>query len=468
MQSSERGDLSSGLSRRALLQGAGAAAAGFVIVPRRVLGGPGYRSPGQTLTLAGVGIGGVGFPQMQSCEKAGFQVVALCDVDDHLAAPARRKWPQARTYRDFREMFDAEGDKVDAVYIGTPDHTHAVITAAALRRNKHVCCVKPLARTLHELQTVVEAARRAGVATQVTAAPNTNEASCRLCELLWAGAIGQVREVHVWSDRPIWPQGMTRPAGEDSIPGHLDWDLWIGPAPMRPFKDKWPEGHSALAQIKANKGKPPLSTGVYHPFNFRGWWDFGTGALGDMGCHIINPVYRALKLDHPTRIQATSTLVLEESAPLASIVTYDFPARDDRKPVRVVWYDGGLKPPCPQELAGRPLPNQGALFIGSKGKMLGSEILPVSRAKQFANVPKTLTRRPGTFDEWFEACNGGEPAGCHFDWAELITEFVLLGNIALRTGMDLKWNPAKRRFTGSGAEEANAWIRPPYREGWTL
>jgi predicted dehydrogenase len=431
------------------------------LVPRHVLGGPGQTAPSERITLAGIGIGGVGFGQLQACEKAGFQIVTLCDVDDVHAKKAYDRWPQARRYRDFRELLSAEAAKVDAVYCGTPDHSHAVITLAALRRKKHVCCVKPLTRTIAECRRVVETARGAGVATQVTASPNTGETACRTCELLAAGALGAVREVHIWSNRPIWPQGMDRPTGEDPVPKTLDWDLWIGPAPMRPFKNVWPDGALEMKQVPAQS-----SRGVYRPFNFRGWWDFGTGALGDMGCHHLNTPFRALGLGHPTSVSASSSRCLKETAPLASIVTYEFPARGSQPPVRVVWYDGGLKPACPTELGGKPLGESGTLYVGDEGKMLDATILPVSRAAKFADVPKTLPRRSGTWGEWYEACRGGAPAGCNFDWAGPLTEFVLLGNIALRTGKSLAWDAEHMRFTNETA--ANAYIQEPYRTGWSL
>jgi len=450
---------STNVTRRSLL--AGVAALGAVsFVPRAVLGGAGPTAPSGKPALAGVGVGGVGFGQLQACEKAGFSIVALCDVDDAYAKKAFDRWPQARRYRDFREMFQAEGDKIDAAYCGTPDHTHAVVALEALRRKKHLCCVKPLTRTMQELTAVVAAARRAGVATQVTASPNTSEAACRTCELIAAGALGEVREVHVWTNRPIWPQGMDRPAGEDPIPATLDWDLWLGPAAMRPFKNVWPNDALELKQV----GRSPKA--VYHPFNFRGWWDFGTGALGDMGCHHLNTPFRALRLKHPTSVYASATRCLKETAPLGSIVTYEFPAREGLPAVRVVWYDGGLKPPYPAELAGKPLANQGTLYVGSEGKMLDGALLNEQRAKKFADVPKTLPRRSGTWGEWYDACRGGEPAGCNFDWAEPLTRFVLLGNIALRTGQWLAWDGERAQFTNH--QPANAFLQEPYRAGWSL
>ncbi|MFZ5832883.1 MAG: Gfo/Idh/MocA family protein [Planctomycetota bacterium] len=459
------------ISRREALSGAAAAAATLTIVPRHVLGGPGETPPSEKPVLAGVGVGGVGFGQMKSCDEAGFHVAALCDVDEVYAAKAFDHWPQARRYRDFRDMLASEGDKIDAVYCGTPDHTHTIIALAALRAGKHVCCVKPLTRTIEECRLVTATAKQAGVATQVTASPNTSEKACRTCELIWAGAIGPVREVHVWSNRPLWPQGMNRPAGQDTVPSTFDWNLWIGPAPMRPFKDKWPEGSLVVEQINSagsrnRRENDPVRGAVYHPWNFRGWWDFGTGSLGDMGCHYLNTPYRALKLVYPTSVSASSTRVFDESAPLASIVTYDFPARGEMPPARVVWYDGGLKPPVPAEMQGRTLPAEGTLYVGDEGKMLESKILDPERAAKFESVPKTLPRRAGTWGEWYEAVRGGEPAGCNFDWAGPLTEFVLLGNIAIRTGKCIEFDGATPQITNDKA--ANAMLREEYHNGWSL
>jgi len=450
------------LSRRELLYGAAGAVASVAIVPRHVLGGANQQAPSETIHLAGIGIGGVGHGQLQACDRAGFHIVALCDVDDTYAKKSFDKWPQAKRFRHYGEMLDAVDKQIDAVYCGTPDHTHAVISLAALRKKKHLCCVKPLTRTIRENNVVVEAARKAGVATQVTASPNTNENACRTCELIWAGAIGPVREVHIWSNRPLWPQGMARPEGNDPVPSTLDWDLWIGPSPMRPFESDWPRGHLALEQVAS--GRP--RTAVYHPWNFRGWWDFGTGALGDMGCHHINTPFRALKLAHATRVHASSTKVLPETAPLASTVSYDFPVREDMPPARVIWYDGGIQPSLPKELQGRKLHGSGVMYVGDEGVMLGHEVLPAERARKFSDVPRTLPRRSGTWGEWFEACRGGEPAGCHFEWAGLLTEFVLLGNIAIRTGKHLDWDAQSEQFTND--KSANDLVHEAYREGWSL
>jgi len=449
--------------RRFMAYAAGAGV--FTIVPRHVLGGVRHVPPSETIHVAGIGVGGVGHRQIQHIGKQpGTRIVALCDIDDVYADRTFKVFPKARRYRDFRRMLDAEADKIDAVYCGTPDHTHAVIALAALKKGKHLCCAKPLTRTIHEERVLARAAQEAGVATQVTASSNTTEEACRLCEMIWDGAIGDVREAHVWSNRPLWPQGMVRPAGRDPIPETFDWDLWVGPAPMRPFVVKWPKGDLALRQVKASKTPNPA---VYHPWNFRGWWDFGTGALGDMGCHHFNHVFRALKLRYPTSISASASQVFDESAPLASMVTYDFPARAGMPPLRLLWYDGGLKPPRPTQLEpGRELPDSGNMYIGDKGIILGSRIIPEEKMKAYTLPPKTLPRRSGIWGEWVEAIRGGEPAGCHFKWASVLTEAVVLGNIAIRAGKRLEWDADKVRFTNHDA--ANRYVSEAYHNGWSL
>ncbi len=452
-------------TRRRFLAGTTAAAGAFTLLPSRLLGAD---SPSKQVTLAGIGIGGVGNGQLQELAKAGFKIVALCDVDDAYGKKTYDLWPQARRYRDFRELLAAEGNKVDAVYCGTPDHTHALITLAALKAGKHVCCVKPLTRTLHELQVIATAARKAGTATQVTASPNTSEAACRTCEIIGAGLLGEVRELHTWTNRPVWPQGMERPPGEDAIPPGLDWKLWLGPATVRPFKSEWPPKSYPLTQMNL-KGWDPQVHAVYHPFNFRGWWDFGTGALGDMGCHHFNTPFRALKLSAPTQIQASASKLFPEAAPLAAVVTYDFAARPGFGPLRAFWYDGGLKPPAPRTAA-QPWDDEGTLYIGEKGMLLatwdGIKLFPETLEKQAAGIPKTLARGEGTWKEWFIACTGGAPAGCNFDLAWPLTEIVLLGNLAIRTGKRIDWDPARHALVNGGGAEAL--VNESYQNGWKL
>ncbi len=448
-----------------------AAVAAFTIVPSHVLGGRAKAAPSERLNIAGVGIGGVGRPFLQGCAaEPGTRIAFLCDVDHEYAKPVFEEYPEARRYRDYREMFDKESGNIDAVQVATPDHTHAVISMEAVRRGKHVLCVKPLTRTIHEARTLAEAARKAGVATQVTAASSTSESACSLCEMIWDGAIGEVREVHCWSNRPLWPQGMARPKDSDPVPAHLDWDLWIGPAPMRPFKDKWGRDHLVMQQAKHEY----VFDAVYHPWNFRGWWDFGTGALGDMGCHHLNPVFRALKLGHPTSVWASSTKAMPEATPLAATVAWEFPAREGMPPVTIYWYDGGIKPPQASELEdGRKWPDEGNLYVGAKGKILGDtgggRLIPDSRMQSYKTPPKTLPRssfKNLACGEWIRACRGGEKASCNFDVGGLLAEVVQLGNIAIRRGKKLAWDGPNMRFTND--DEANKYIQEPYRTGWSL
>jgi len=434
---------STSISRRAFVRAVATTAAAFTIVSEHVFAEP----PSDKLNIAGVGVGGVGLSYLKGVESQ--NIVALCDVDDAYADKAYKAYPNARKHRDFRKML--EQDKtIDAVVIGTPDHTHAVVAATALKLGKHVYCAKPLTRTIHESRILAQAARQAKVATQMSVQSDAEEDQRVLCELIWAGAIGNIREVHVWSNRPIWPQGLDRPTETPPVPATLDWDLWLGPAPYRPYHP------------------------CYVPFKWRGWWDFGTGALGDMGCHTFAHIFKALKLTHPTSVHASSTRLFPETAPWASIVHYDFPARDTMPAVKVTWYDGGLKPRRPDGLDGdKELAAEGLFFVGDKGTLFcgftggNPRILPESRAKEFQPPAKTLPRSVGHYREWIDACKGGQPAGCNFDFAGTLNEVVLLGNIAVRlASKKLYWDPANMKFTND--DQANRFITEPYRQGWSL
>ncbi len=457
------------MTRKRFLGNALAAAAPSV-VPSSVFG---KNAPSNRVTVGGIGIGGVGHGQLQEIGKAGFEVVALCDVDDVHAKKTYDKFPQARRYRDFRELLRSEGDKVDAVYCGTPDHTHAIVTLAALAAKKHVCCVKPLTRSVEECRIVVDAARRAGVATQVTASAWTEDGNMRAMEYVEAGVLGDVTEVHCWSIRPVWPQGMPAyPGFTDKVPSTLDWDLWLGPAEKRPFAARWPKGSPIPSLPKENW----IGDAVYHPFNFRGWFEFGAGALGDMGCHRANAVFKVLGLTYPEWIEASTTRVSQVAFPLASLVTYDFPRRGTKPPVRLHWYDGGLLPAKPKEMGDEPLPIEGVLYVGTKGKMLVTFVKGISQpprildealAKKHADMPQIYPRRAGgIYGEWLEACKGGERASCDFEWAQYITEFVLLGNLAIRTGKPVAFDPKAMKVTNNPA--ADALLHIPYHNGWSL
>jgi len=444
-------------NRRSFLAKSTAVAATLTIVPRHVLGGAEHLSPNAKLNLAVVGAGGRGSEDL--AELKSENIVALCDVDWDRAAKTFERFPNAVRYRDFRVMLEKEKG-IDAVLVATPDHTHAVATMAALKLGKHVYCEKPLTRTVVEARAVAKAAREAKVATQMGNQGMAFEGNRLINEWIWDGAIGSVREVHVWSDRPThrgkmplwWAQGVERPTETPPVPPKLDWDLWLGPAPSRPY-------HPA-----------------YLPFTWRGWWDFGSGGLGDMGVHNLAPVFSALKLGAPEKVHASSTALFKESVPLAATVHYHFPARSELPPVNVHWYDGGLLPPRPEELEeGRELDREdGIIFVGDKGKMLvtgwGGErprLLPESRNLEYKRPPKTLPRSVGHHQEWIQACKTGSPTRSNFDFAGPLTEAVLLGSLCVQLGgEELVWDSANLKVTN--VPEANGLLHREYRKGWTL
>jgi hypothetical protein len=349
-------------------------------------------------------------------------------------------------------MLEKEDKNIDAVTVATPDHIHAVASMMAMKMGKHVYCEKPLTHSIYEARMLTEAARKYKVATQMGNGGRSDEGVRLICEWIWAGAIGPVREVHVWTDRPVWPQGIDRPEETSPVPSTLDWDLWLGPAPYRPH----------------------VGNETYYPFVWRGWWDFGTGALGDMACHFIDPAFWALNLGHPTSVRAMSTSVNSETAPSASVIEYEFPARQNMPPVKLTWYDGDLKPPLPAELEpGRSLRGGGSLFVGDDGKLLcrGSgtspRLIPESRMKAYERPPKTIPRiEGGHHQDWLRACKDGKPACSNFDNAGPLTEMVLLGNVAVRAGRKIYWDGPNMRCTN--LPEANQYLRREYRAGWTL
>jgi predicted dehydrogenase len=442
------------ISRRRFLAKAAFAATVINVVPSRVLGLDGTKPPSEKLNIAGIGIGGQGASDLDNMKTE--NIVALCDVDWRHADHVFKKYPQARRWKDYRKMLEEQKD-IDAVVVATPDHLHAFASMAAIKLGKHVYCEKPLTHSVWEARKLAEAAREHKVATQMGNQGQASEETRQLCELVGSGIIGPVREAHIWTDRPsrglneeYWPQGIGRPKDEPSVPETLDWDLWLGPAPQRPY-------HQA-----------------YLPFKWRGWWDYGTGALGDIGCHAMDPVFRALKLGQPLWVQASSTRVNRETYPLASMVTYAFPARGELPPVKLVWYDGGLRPPRPAELEDEhPMGANGRLLIGDQGKILDRRLIPVAKFKDSPAPPKTIPRSPGHYIEWIEACKGGKPGGSKFDWAGPLAEVVLLGNVALRPQLREELTLKKLEWDGPGLKitnlpEANQFLRREYRQGWSL
>jgi len=419
------------ISRRRFLA-ATATTAAVTIVPSHVLGGPRNTPPSEKLNIAGIGVGGMGKSNLRQLESE--NIVALCDVDHNYAAGTFKRYPKAKVYTDFRKMLDKQKD-IDAVVIATPDHTHAVISMEAMRRGKHVYCQKPLTHDVYESRMLAKTAKETGVATQMGIQGHSDEGGRLICEWIEDGAIGEVREVDAWCSLSYYPFGHAgwsskwsrRPKETPPVPSTLDWDLWLGPAPERPY-------HPA-----------------YHPAVWRCWWDFGCGMMGDRGAHTLDPVFWALKLGHPTSVEATSLDLNPDTHPVSSIVTYRFGARGDLPPVKLTWYDGK----------------------GSKGKLMagvygeGARLIPESRMKEYKQPPKTIPRVKGSHEQdWVRACKDGQPAGADFEYSGLLTEVCLLGNVARRVDARIEWDADNMKVTN--LPEANKYVRTQYREGWSL
>lgn len=449
------------ITRREFLGTSATAAAGIMIVPRHVLGGPGIKAPSDKLNIGCVGVGGKGTSDIWSVSSE--NVVALCDVDDTMMAKFlshRRNDPKnqpmydkAQKYRDFRIMLEKEKN-LDAITVSTPDHTHAAAAMMAMKMGKHTFVQKPLTHTIKEARLLAITAKEEKVVTQMGNQGHAGEGARLINEWIADGAIGDVRTVHVWTNRPIWPQGIEAPKEIPSVPSTLDWNLWLGPAGFRPY-------HPA-----------------YCPFVWRGWWDYGTGALGDMGAHLMDQPFWALKLGHPTSVQASSTPYTKDSYPLAEVITYEFPARGKMPPVKLTWYDGGLMPPRPQEMEpGRMMGDDGGgvLFMGDKGILMcntygeSPRLVPETKMQEYKRPEKTIPRSPGIHEEWIEAIKAGKKSTSDFAYAGVLTEVMLLANIAVRVQehhTKLEWDGEKMEF--SNLPEANQYIHKKYRPGWSL
>lgn len=499
------------VSRREFVTNVAATAAALTIVPRHVLG-RGFTPPSDKLNIASVGVGGMGRSNLLSVTSQ--NIVAICDVDwdyagraidnpdadiqrttDRLAQvssdeerkrltdqiESTRRWkedhlPRVKRYRDFREMLTRQKD-IDAVIVATPDHLHATIAMAAMDLGKHVYVQKPLTWSVAEARQLAKKAKEMKVATQMGNQGHSFDDARRAIEYVWAGAIGEVREVHVWTNRPLayWPQGIPRPepmktkpedlrwnmrgvmerlanamSGSFPVPDTLSWDLFLGPAP---FVEYHP---------------------VYHPFNWRGWTDWGASALGDMGAHLIDHPYWALDLGHPTTIETVSTPYDKVCYPMASTTYYEFPARGSKPPVKLTWYDGGLLPPKPEEMGEEKLnPTGGVLFIGSKGKLmhdtygLNPRLLPKSLHDTYGTPPKKLARIDTSHEmNWVDAAKNKKEASCPFEYAARLTEVMLLGIVSLRAGGKLHYDGPNMRITNM--PEANQYLSREYRSGWSL
>ena len=373
---------------------------------------------------------------------AGENIIALCDVDQNYLNRQAKNFPEAKLYADYREMIEALSSKLDAVVVGASDHHHAPASIRAIRAGLHCYCEKPLTHTVEESRIIAEAAAKQGVATQLGTQIHAGDNYRRVVEIIQSGAIGDVTDVHVWVGKG-WGGG-ERPTGSKEPPAHLNWDLWIGPAPYRPY---WP--------------------GRYHPAQWRRWWDFGGGTLGDMACHFMDLPFWALKLRHPTSCEAEGPEVHPETCPLGLKVMYEFPAREDMPGLKLTWYDGNM---IPKRVDGERVPGAGVMFIGSEGKMFADygsyKLFPTDKFKDFTPPPQSIPKSIGHHAEWIQACKDGSPTTCNFDYSGALTEAVLLGNVAFRVGKRLEWDA--ENLTATNAPEADKLIRKEYREGWEV
>ncbi len=459
------------ISRRELLVNSALATAAVTVVPRYVLGGSGFVAPSDRVNIAVVGTGGQGITNIKALFKEpDARIIAIADPNEESdysrfyyggtagRAPASRlieahnkERGEARAkctaYLDYRKMLDQE-KSIDAVLVATPDHVHAIATMAAINRGKHIYCEKPLTHTIYEARRIREAAHEAGVATQMGNQGHSGEGIRQTCEWIWDGAIGSIREVHAWTGANGWAKG-GRPKETPPVPKTLDWDLWLGPAPYRPY-------HPA-----------------YAPYNWRGWWAFGTGSIGDMACHNMDPAFWALKLGSPLTVEAIDTQINPETVPADSTVRYEFPARGDMPPVTLTWYDGSRRPPRPSGMdPSKPFDGNGIIFVGEKGSIICGgwggppSLLPQSAAQSYTPPPKSLPRSKGHHRDWLDACKGGPQPSANFDYSGPMVEVVLLGNVAQRSGKKLEWDGPHMTVTNDA--DANLFVQTTYRKGWRL
>lgn len=454
------------LSRRNFLSTAAAGSAAFTILPGHLRGQEGKTAPSNKVNVAIIGTGGQGIVNMRSLfNEPDAQVVALCDINPEsdysmfyyggkaglnpAADLLKEAYGQAcPTYTNYHEMLDKED--IDAVLIATPDHSHGMISLDTIAKGKHLYCEKPLCRTVYETRKVTEAAKKAGIATQLGNYGHSSEDIRILCEWIWDGAIGDVTEVHAWTTTGArrWTDFTERPTEQPPIPEGFDWQQWLGPVKDRPY-------HSA-----------------YAPVRWRAWWQFGSGTIGDFACHHLDSAFWALKLDQCENfdIDASSHGATEETCPGASMIYFDVPARAGMKPVRIHWYEGGVMPPRPAELeARRKLGDHGVLFKGTKGSILGGgwgrspRIIPEDKMRAYTRPEKTIARVPGHHRDWINACLGKGAASTHFDYSGPLTEFTLMGNVALRAGTKLNFDWKNLNVTNH--PEANKFIKPEFRDG---
>lgn len=431
------------VSRRLFLKSSAVAAAATV-VPSGLAHG---YAANEKVNVAMIGVMGVAAGNRSAVTEAGGNIVALCDVDQRSVERAAAQHPQAKAWRDFRQMLQ-EQKNIDAVMVSTPDHTHAPAAMMAIKLGKHTAVEKPLAHNVREARLLGEAAKKYNVVTQMDNEGHSGEGIRATVEWLQSGAIGDVTEAHIWTNRPIWPQAVAKRPDPQPVPPGLDWDLWLGPAPYREY-------HGGL-----------------HPFAWRGWWDFGTGALGDMGCHYFDAALWGLKLSQPASVAAVQEGNNQHTGPAWSIVTYQFPARDKLVPVTLKWYDGGKKPAIPEE-SGKDvaLGDNGSMFVGTKGRLLTDGFGP----PRWIGAPPSGFQPPAPFlprvprghkADWLNAIRTGGRAACSFDgYGGLLAEVVLLGNVPIRSGKRIEWEAANLKIPN--APDAEPYLTREYRSGWT-
>ena len=446
------------MSRRKFLKTGAIAAAGLTVVPSSVLGQKfGKISPSDKLNIAGVGVGGRGFGVLKALESQ--NIVGLCDVDWKYSDKAFKHFPNAKKYFDYRKMYDEIGKSIDAVVVATADHTHAIIAADAMTMGKHVYCEKPLTHSVYESRLLTNLTRKHKVATQMGNQGSSGPGVRQVVDWIWAGEIGEVKKVEVFTDRPIWPQGLNVPKEVHKVPKTLNWDLFLGPAPTRPFNE------------------------IYHPWNWRGWWDFGTGALGDMACHMMHPIFKALKLGYPTKVQGNSTLLLTDCAPSAQTVKYTFPARDNMPKVampevEVYWYDGGIQPMRPAGMpAGKDLNDDGGgvIFHGTKDTLICGcyGVRPWLLSGRTPASPKTQREVTTSHEmDWARACkedaDDRTETASNFYEAGPFNEMVVMGVLAVRLqslNQELHWDGENMRFTNI---PAGATIKTVIEDGFKI
>ena len=456
-------------------------AAPFLILPGGLARG---YAANEKLNIGIIGLSGIGAIDAATFAKLGENVAAICDVDQNFVEMRAKEYPKAAKYTDFRRMIERE--KLDGVVVATPDHSHAYISVWAMKHGLHCYCQKPLTQTVWEARVMARVAAETKVVTQMGTQSAAAESTMRTVELVEAGAIGEVTEIHLATDRPIWPQGYDRSAGEDAVPSTLDWDLWLGPAPMRPYRAMYPQGHPVYNPPDEKKHQseykvagldpvPPVGV-VYHPFVWRGWTDFGSGALGDIAPHAMNVIFWALDLGAPSAVEVVDTSGMKKDMyPDWTMLRFDFAGRGVHPPLKIFWYDGGKRPPDEITAAGRPrIANEsraqnggGPIWIGTKGSLpIGRGPFLGKQTDPYPTPPAKDWGREEVHKDWATAIKSGKEAPCHFGYAGPFTEAYQLGNIALRVGHRIEWDPLAFRITN--CREANQYLKREDRKGWEL